>query len=191
MCIRDRRCTQGGRLHTTVQVWIATRLRGARAGRSKSRHLASKDGVAFCGPRAGQVNGKPTLKWHVFGFSLCCCICCKEHTSPQNVYTMTQPRYNSSRALSFSVFGSHEQCFCVCVSVCVCATEPRILHHAVGTTVPGTTVGTQQRAVQLIPFFRAVLCSLRLLCICESNRAPSYIYTSWQPQQPHFKVLPL
>ena len=55
----------------------------------------------------------------------------------------------------------------------VCAIEPRILLQAVGATVPGSLVGTQHRAVQLLPFFG--LRSLRLLWICVSNRAPSYL----------------
>ena len=68
---------------------------------------------------------------------LCCCICCMYHTSPPNVYALTQPRYNSSRASSVSLCDNHEQCFCVCVSVCVCAIELIILQQAVGTNVPG------------------------------------------------------
>ena len=46
----------------------------------------------------------------------------------------TQPRYNGSRASSFSLCDSHEQCFRVGVGVCVCAIEPSILQQAVGTT---------------------------------------------------------
>ena len=65
----------------------------------------------------------------------------------------------------------------VCMSVCVCAIEPRILQQAVATTVvPGTAVGTQHRAVKLLPVPFFVLCCLRLLFISESNRAPSYLF---------------
>ena len=41
------RGTQGGRLYTTVQVWIQAGLRGACSGRSKSRNLASKQRDRF------------------------------------------------------------------------------------------------------------------------------------------------
>ena len=49
-----------------------------------------------------------------FFFSLSCCICYVYYTNPQNVYTLTQPRYNSSRTSSFYLCDSHEQYFCVC-----------------------------------------------------------------------------
>ena len=56
------RGTQGPRLYTTVQVWVQAGLHGACSGRSKSRSLASKHGVAFRGVRADKDNGKPTFQ---------------------------------------------------------------------------------------------------------------------------------
>ena len=56
------RGTQGGRLHTTAQVWVASRLRGASSGRSKSRNLARNRAIAFRGERTEQDIGKPTCQ---------------------------------------------------------------------------------------------------------------------------------
>ena len=53
------RGTQGGRLYTTVQVFVPAGLRGACSGRSKSRDLASNHGIAFRRPRAYQAHGNP------------------------------------------------------------------------------------------------------------------------------------
>ena len=52
--------TQGGRLYTTIQIWVLAGLHGACSGRSKPRILASNHGVAFRGARAGHYNGKLT-----------------------------------------------------------------------------------------------------------------------------------
>ena len=55
----------------------------------------------------------------------CTSICYKYQTSPQTLYTVTQPRHNSSRASSFSLSDmNRDSAFCVC--------HPRILQQAVG-----------------------------------------------------------
>ena len=54
--------TQGGRLYTTAQVLVPSRLRVACFGRSKSQDPASNHGIAFRGARAEQDNRKPTCQ---------------------------------------------------------------------------------------------------------------------------------
>ena len=56
------RGTQEARLYTTVQVWVQIGLRGACSGRSKSRNLASTQGIAFRPARASQDNGNPIFR---------------------------------------------------------------------------------------------------------------------------------
>ena len=50
---------QGTRPHATVQVWVPAGLRGACSGRSKSRNLASNDGIALRPARANQARANP------------------------------------------------------------------------------------------------------------------------------------
>ena len=90
----------GARLCTTVQVRVPAGLRGACSGRSKSLNVATNHGAAFRRARADQAYGNPQ---RVFFLScallvLCTRICYVYHTSPQTLYTLTQPRCNSSRA---------------------------------------------------------------------------------------------
>ena len=96
-------------------------LRGACSGSSKSRELVNNHGIAFRRARANQTHGNPQA---VFLFLVCFAFCCcvelsATSTKPalKTLYTLTQPRYNSSRAICFSLCDSHERCFCLCVCV--------------------------------------------------------------------------
>ena len=51
--------TQGGHLYTMVKVRVPVGLRGASAGRSKARNLASNRGIAFRLARANQAHANP------------------------------------------------------------------------------------------------------------------------------------
>ena len=152
--------TQGGRLDTTAQVWVPPGPRGARSGRSKSLDLASKHGIAFRPAEPSKVMKPPKCHFR--------CICYKCHTSPQNVYTLTQPRYNSSRASSVTLGDGHEQhCFKL-LRVCECA-------RACVPSNPGSSGRntTKWRAISTIFF---VLCCLRLQCICVPTRVPRSLH---------------
>ena len=108
---------------------VPDRLSGACFGGSKSPNLASNHGIAFRQAR-DQAHGTPQiLFFSLCALLLCTSICYKDHTSPQALHTLTQPRYNSSRASSFSLCDRHQPCFCLCLCVC----HPRILPQAVGT----------------------------------------------------------
>ena len=99
-------------------------------GRSKSLVLASNHGIAFRPAEPSKAMETPS---HVFVSAQLLYLLQVPH-QPSNVYTSTQPRYNSSHASSFSLCDNHE----MIMRVCVCAIEPRILQQAVRPTVPGT-----------------------------------------------------
>ena len=175
----------------------------------------------MCGARAEQDNGKPTNQNVTFRFFALLPYLPQVYIShePANAhgYTLIQPRYGSSRASTFFLCDSHEQLlrgtivirthdihktyilhyFCEAYlvlitmfsrnSVSACVIEPSILQQPAGTTVPGSTVGTQ-RTVQLLPFFACPVCG-RCLSVYQNVLQASY--TTWQPQQPRFKVVPL
>ena len=106
LLLRSRlRGSQGARLYTMVHVWVPAGLRGACSGRLKSRNLPSNQGIAFRPARANQAHATPSL-------FLFLPLLVFLHV-PQQPSKSRQPRYNTSRALSFSLCGSHERCFCV------------------------------------------------------------------------------
>ena len=53
------RGTQGGRLYTTVKVWVTAGLRGACSGRSPSRNLSKYHVIAVRRAGADQAHGNP------------------------------------------------------------------------------------------------------------------------------------
>ena len=128
-------------------------------------------------------------------FTLCCFLpASATSTTPalKNVYfdaatVQQQPR--------FEIF---PLCQLLYASACVfvCAIEPRIQQQAlpVGTTAVHKCRDTK-RAVQLIPVpwstFFFVLCTVCGWCVSVYQTVLQAFCTSWQPQQPHFRVVPL
>ena len=105
------RGTQGARMCSTTQAWGLVGLRGACSGRSKSSRAVSFSGIAFRRARANQAHGNLRSVFCCCSFALCCCV---PHQSSNAVrYALTQPRYNSSRASTYSRCGK-----LVCLSVC-------------------------------------------------------------------------
>ena len=115
------RGTQGARVYPTAQVLVPVGLRGARSGRSKSRHLASNRGIAFRRTRANQAHGNPQHAIYVIifpSFHLSAAV----FEVPQQPSKARQPLSNS-RASSFSLCDSHEGCFCVWARERACVRE--------------------------------------------------------------------
>ena len=157
---------QGTRLYTSVQVQVPAGLHGTRSGSSKSRNLASNHGIAFHRARANQVHGNPPQNaiWFLFCALLqCTSICYKYHTSPQTLYTFTQPRYNTSRPSSFSLCDRHMNRASACA--CECVRHPRILQQAIGT------MNTRVR-LNFSSFVSAVRSAA---VVCVSPRPPSSV----------------
>ena len=158
-----------------MQVWVPAGFHGACSGRSKLRNLASNHGVAFRGARAEQDNGTYVSKYN-FRFFRPAAVS-PASTTPVlllcNVYfdattVQLQPRFKllpSVTAMSSAYAG-----VCDCVRVCH---RTNILQQAAGTSVPGSTVRTQQSAVKLMQFFCAALCASVYQIVLQAT------FTSW------------
>ena len=111
----------GPRIHTRRTFAPPAGLRGARAlgGVQKSLDVASDHGIAFRPAEPSKAMETPKISFF-FCFSLCCCFCYKCHSSLQKLYTLPQPRYNSSRFSSFSPSRQPWTVFSMCECVRMC-----------------------------------------------------------------------
>ena len=82
----------------------------------KAAQAGSFHWIAFRRARAKQAHENPHLSFFIFSPLF-------RSAAVQQPSKATQPRYNSTRASSFSLCDNHVRCFCVrvCARVCVCA----------------------------------------------------------------------
>ena len=140
-------------MYATVQVWVPC---GPRA-RVPSRDILQ----GTMGSVPAELEPTRPIenpKTPFFRFAVCCCvpavcICYQYQTNPQTLYTLTQPRNNSSRASSFPCV-SQERFFCLCV-------------------IHGTS--NNAKCVAISP----LLCCLLLLCMYHP--VLQALHTLWQP----------
>ena len=142
---------------------------------SKSIDLASDHGIAFLPAEPSKAMETPQTSFFLF-FPLLLYLLQVPHQPSKYMCTLTQPRYNSSRASSFSLCDNHEQCFCVFVSV-------RVWHR---TQDPTTSIRNYCMYLVLLLYCRnttdsgaintiLLCCAVCGRCVSKyQNRASSY-----------------
>ena len=128
----------GARLYTTVQVWVPAGLRGACAGRSKSRNLAGNHGVAFRGAIREPSKTMENPRFSFFALFL--------HSTAVLQFVFAPLRslqaFPLITAMDTLLVRVWTHCLCVCVlrvrAACVCGSQVYVCVLALGRAPFGT-----------------------------------------------------